>query len=508
MNNTILKVSVFLSRSTIHCLILGFLSLSLLLIGITKPFIGIHDFNSVDYGIYARNHVNYGILTTKAGMATNAVKIHAATPRFSYYTHHPTLFSLLLAFSYSLFGFSELSTRAVPIFFSIFSVFGIYLLSKSLGGKLVGFFSALVFILNPMFLYYGKLPAHEPMLLCFGVWLLYLYKKWIETGKTAYFRSLGIITALIGLTGWPGYFFIPVLTVHSYIQNRKRWKKTLYLWGILVATFLIHLAHVWILTGSVTGGGLIEVLLFRMNRDSSLMADMVGFSWGKYLLQQIRWFIAFFTKPTLFASFGWTILFLYQGYKKKVSKESAFVALVLGIALLYPLIFSNAVFIHDYLNIYFLPFVSVSAVLFIVFVLSRFTSRTLSKAAILFCFTVLVGLSAKNFYLALQQSENARVGYELGVKLHSLTKEDESTVVFASQFGNFYSRFVDYYSERNVQYREDSLEELQKNLPTMAGKYKYMVVVPSHFQDNRVITYLQSSYPSWEDGGFIFYKLY
>lgn len=199
---------------------------------ISKPFYGIHDYNGVDYGNHARNHVKYGYLATKFGMATDAGIFDKDAFSPSYYTHHPALLTVLISFSYRLLGINEFSTRMVPILFSMCMIGGLYLVSSYILGRIYGIIVVLSAISTPMFIYYAKLPAHEPLLLCMGIWLIYAYIQWIDS-HWSYYPLLGI-TLLIGLTGWPGYFFIPAVSFHALLFNRVKFKQTLYLWLISI----------------------------------------------------------------------------------------------------------------------------------------------------------------------------------------------------------------------------------------------------------------------------------
>lgn len=58
--------------------------------GINKPFIGHHDWNSAWFATIARNHLRYGLLTTKLGQTLNVGEGYRRD-ELGFHTHHPPL---------------------------------------------------------------------------------------------------------------------------------------------------------------------------------------------------------------------------------------------------------------------------------------------------------------------------------------------------------------------------------------------------------------------------------
>jgi 4-amino-4-deoxy-L-arabinose transferase-like glycosyltransferase len=494
-------------NSWLHLSLLLIISIFFLTRGITKPFIGIHDFNGVDYGISAKNNLKFGLQTTKLGMMEVAGE--SVTPaKFSYYTHHPALLVLLISLSYFLLGISEWATRLVPICFSLASVVGIYMVGKTVGNKWIGLAAGLFFIATPMFLYYGKIPAHEPLLLALGIWLGYAYIIWLQGKDERYYHLMLGLTLGVGLTGWPGYFFIPGMLLHCLLFNRKQFGKLAILPVILILTFGIHLGHLKILTNDFFGGGFKDVFLFRANQTQSVQTQIIGFTWLKYIQQEFKWFLAFFTKPFIglvCVNIFLTVLAFIK--TKTVTKEAKAILLFLLMAVGYPLVFSNAVFIHDYLNIYLLPFVVLSAgtglfQLTKVFVLSEQLYGLISILVVL-----LSGFSGWNFYQALQNSTNSQSGRDLAIAVNNLTKPSEKVLVEASQFRDFYGRFAQFYSDRTISFSNHQQENWQQEIKGIEQQYTYIITVDNHLPDSSIVGDLDGHYPTTKLGEFNFYKL-
>src|SRR3989344_2554478 len=111
-------------------LLVSLISLLILLVGINRPLAGQHDWNSVFFGNAARNHVRYGLLTTKLGVVTNVG--YFPQENLSYYTHHPILMPLLLAGSMRIFGITEWAIRLVPIISATVLIYFLFKLVQQL----------------------------------------------------------------------------------------------------------------------------------------------------------------------------------------------------------------------------------------------------------------------------------------------------------------------------------------------------------------------------------------
>lgn len=133
--------------------------------------------------------------------------------------------------------------------------------------------------------------------------------------------------------------------------------------------FFLHLAHVKILTGSFIGGGLLDVFFFRFNPIAT--SSLYGFSYSRFIIQELRMIIVYFTRVIVFFSFLWIIYklfwqrFLFSPSKLPKFQDDILLLLLLPFGLTPILLFQNLAFIHDYMIYYLLPFVTLStAVIF------------------------------------------------------------------------------------------------------------------------------------------------
>ena len=130
--------------------------------------------------------------------------------------------------------------------------------------RVVGLSSVLI-IFTPMLRYFSHMPSQEALMIFFSVFSVNLYLSLILKPKPKHQYELYLVTILNGLTGWAGYFIYPILAVHAFFNHKKILPIILKSIVLLFFTFSLHLTHTYLLTGSLTGGGLIQALLLRLN---------------------------------------------------------------------------------------------------------------------------------------------------------------------------------------------------------------------------------------------------
>ena len=320
-------------------LIIFLLGVTVLSHNLAKPFYGHHDWNGVYYGNIAKNYLNLGFLQTKLGQVTN-FKPQPNEP-LNFYTHYPPLYPILLALFYRIFGTTDLVARLLSVSLTLGSFIIVYLIGFNLTrSKLASFASGLV-MLTPMIRYFSKMPSQEALMIFLSVFSIHC----LLTKKNRWFYFSVIAN---GLSGWAGYFLYPLL---FFLNRRLAIKACL----LLSVTFFLHLLHTYLLTGSILGGGILDALLLRLGLFPLLgkvEPELPGqFSWIAYLIKEVRIL-------TIYYSFS---LLLLSGLGLFFSRRLRPILLVLLFwGLSYPLIFSNVVFVHEYFNLFFWPFLALS----------------------------------------------------------------------------------------------------------------------------------------------------
>jgi len=374
---------------------------------LAKPFIGHHDWNGVFYSQIARNYLRFGLLETKLGQLTGPD---------SFYTHYPPLFPLTLAAAFKVFGISDLVSRLVPVGLTIAGLLVLYRISSS--------WVVIAVALTPMLRYFGQMPSQEPLIIFLTLLSFYFFRK---KNRVGFYLSV----ILNGLSGWAGYFFYPLL----FFLNR-RWAIKACL--LLVMTFFLHLLHVYILTGSFSGGGIFDALLLRLGFFPMLgktEPELAGqFTWLAYLIKEARMLTVYYTFTLLsLAALGLLLC------RDKIT------LIFLAWGLSYPLIFSNVVFVHEYFNVFFWPFLALSLV--------NLINRIRLKPILVLIIFLGIFLERNKFYQALVKTKAFEPGYQLGLEINRLIPFGQTyTVVNSREFIESQNLFIDYYSDRQIEY--------------------------------------------------------
>ena len=261
-----------------------------------------------------------------------------------------------------------------------------------------------------MFIYFGKMPVHEIPLMFFVLGTFYFY-------LTNRFRPMAAFIILAILTTWPGYFLIPAITIHSLI-TRKFNKKLLILWIFAPLLFLLHLLHNYSVTGDLFGGGLREIFLLRIS----------GVSLVPYITTLARW--------------SWTYYFLLiplslVGLFKSKRKDISLIFLVYAIC--YPIIFRDASFRHDYLLIYFWPFLALSSALVI------------KKYFLAFFVIAVIVVFRWNFIMALENSDIYKESVRFGQYINANSSPKEKIqAITADPSVPWDGWFIGYYADRSI----------------------------------------------------------
>ncbi len=438
-------------KNLVPYFIIIFLASFILLNNYQKPLTGHHDWNSVYYGNIARNYLKLGLASTRLGQATSSGLMPTD---LHYYTHYPPMLPLSLTLSYKILGVSDFSTRLVPIIFSIFILLLIFSIARQLKLSKLASLSTVLVSFTPMYRYFGKMADQESLLIAFTLWSLLLYIK-LQKNPTKKTKNLFYLSVILNaLTAWAGYFLYPILLIHSLIFNKKLTKIIIKSITLLIIVFALHLFHTFLLTGSFSGGGLFDALLLRLGishlrgeTDPSLRQ----YTLQKYLIQQARWITIYFTQTLLVAG-GLTLSLL--GFKIKQLKKFTLIKQVILILLLwaltYPIIFSNVVFIHEYFNFFFLPFLSLS----LAWLINKIQAKS-EKIAIILFFVVggLIFFERLSFYQALEKTQAHQSGYKLGSLINQITNVTDSSLIIASRdyLGN-QEPFIKFYADRAVMF--------------------------------------------------------
>lgn len=420
--------------------------ISLLLIGqnLDKPFWGEHDWNGVRYGNIARNYLRYSFYETKLGQVENSGII--SKNDFEFYTHYPPLLPMLIAFSYKLLGISEISTRMVPLLFTAGSIVMFFLIGSHFWGLKGGITSASLALVTPIVLYFGKNPVHDPLVVFLVLLSFWGYLKYKNSKKGIYVTVFLAGLVLAEMMAWAGYFWISALTLVSLLKRNFREVRFLVpFWIITLIIFVLHFVHVYILTGFFGGGTLLESFLQRTGISKAVQPE--GYTLLSYLSQIRIWMFTLFTAIITLLSLIWLVSRI-----KLSSLEDEYILSLGVLGGLYAIIFSNALFIHNYLIIYFLPFVVLSSTSLLI---NLFNSLSLRVASLLILVVIfLVSIEKRSFVQALDKSDGDKFAVEIGQEINGRTSINDKILITPKNFSYSADNFLKFYSDRNLTYSE------------------------------------------------------
>jgi len=194
---------------------------------VTFPVLGWHSWRQSDTASIARNFFENGFNILYPQVNWGGTTTGYVESEFHIY---PFIVSLL----YSVFGVDDMWGRIVSIIFSIFTVYGIYLLVRKIIDERTALWSALIYAILPLNIYYGRAFMPESGMLMCSVYSIYFFSEWVDIGSvktlivSCLFTSLAILmklpTLYIGLPlfylAWQKYriklFTKPVLYIFAF----------------------------------------------------------------------------------------------------------------------------------------------------------------------------------------------------------------------------------------------------------------------------------------------------
>lgn len=207
------------------------LSVLIRIIGITSPIIGWHSWRQSDTASIARNFYENGhnILYPQinwGGTGTGYVE--------SEFQIYPIIVSVL----YSTFGFYDIFGRILSVFFSLLTVYGIYLLVRKIINEGTALWAALIYAILPLNIFYGRSFMPDAAMLMCSVYGIYFFSEWLDKNRMQYYLAGWLFITLAVLMKLPTlYIGLPLfyLAFHKY-----RWSlfRNIYLY-LLTAAILI-----------------------------------------------------------------------------------------------------------------------------------------------------------------------------------------------------------------------------------------------------------------------------
>lgn len=457
-----------------------------LVVNINKPLSGHHDFVPAFNGVIAKNYLKFGAWNLKFGQTS--LQYDNLSDVKNFYTHYLPTYPLLLSLFFYLFGDSEVVIRSLPLLFSVISVLSLFFITQRLWNSKTALLVTIFFIFNPMFTYFGKISGIEPVIISMILLSFYFYIRWIDT-QANIDLVLSLFACLVGgLFGWQMNYFGGVIFIYSLLTKKLNLRILLFA-IILLSTFALQFIHAFILTGSFLDKELIDSFKSRVT-ETSISFGGKDFSLRDYIKQEIAILQAYFTRILL----GLSLLYVFTNLNFKFTKQKAIVISLMALGLGHPIIFSKYVFIHDYLNIYLLPFLALAGGLGLIQVINWLKKLRLNifliytfAAVIIFSF-----LTERLSYTTALLKTNMHIqGKEMADIINKYSTKDRDIAIVSPRFNEFYGFFTDFYADPTFDViGESKLDDAKK------FKYSYLIFIDEDIRDQEKYKKIVSRYKS------------
>lgn len=438
------------------------LAFLLLIIKINKPFIGHHDWNGVFFGNVLRNTKKFGFWKTKFGAVYTFMPQEAS--EFNFYTHYPLGFRAFLGISTKFLGVSEFSMRLTAVLFSLLALYLFYRLTAQIFDWKIAFSAGLFFILNPMFLYFGKMPVHEVFGLPFIIWSFNSYLNYFQK-KSKKNKLLLILSLFLACqTVWSAYYLTPLFIFHYWIFKKPKLRNNGFFFLLLIPVFcfLSYLALTYWQTAS-WHNNIFSTLLFRMQIGEQ--ASRYQFTFSQYWKQQILWLTVYFSRIACFLALIYGLIITKKFIKKDWTYLNGLTAVIFIFPFIDLIIFPNLCFIHDYKLYYFLislPLLAGAGAWYLFKKIRFFQKRRLAPpAALVFIFAFII-LERGNYLKALIKSDSSRQAYDLANLIKQKTNPEDLILVASPSFGEHLEPFFIFYGQRKAIFFKPNLDDFKK----------------------------------------------
>ncbi|NMC36359.1 hypothetical protein GYA49_04915 [Candidatus Beckwithbacteria bacterium] len=466
---------------------------------ITKPFYGHHDFNSNIWTLIAKNNLKDGLFCTKFAQSTAYWPVQNCQHRF--YMNTPSLMSWVVTGFYALFGLGEWVGRLPFALLSTATAILLYFLVKRLYSWREGVGASFFMMATPMFRYFGKLMTHDVIALFGTILALYLFVLWLQKSKNIYLYALWATAFLLGLTAWMAYPFFLVLAVYTFIVYRKKFFSVLPTIFILIATFIAHQVHIRLAEGVWKAGELFQQFAVRTNLSSIVVvseakqATAVSFSLNQFVARIFEWLNKLYTLPLVLLALAFGCLLIYKLYKKQKIGFAEQIIAVFGIfGLINILVFSEYVYIHDFLTIYLAPFLAMTAV-YGLQKLAQYADIGAVEQCIIAVFGIIAVFFLGNSYARTLLNSNQNEGFYYLSYIIRDQGLDKAYLIESKTYSDRYPILWNYdYGVRQLAGRYDNLASFKKDQQNIEKEFDSLIFSYNEEMDPALVKYLEKTY--------------
>jgi 4-amino-4-deoxy-L-arabinose transferase-like glycosyltransferase len=150
--------------------------------------------------------------------------------------HEFPLYTYLIAILYKILGFHEIIGRLVAIAFSMGSLWFLYLLGKRYFDKTSAIVACGFFAVLPFSVYYSRTFMPEAAMLFFSISMVYMFARWLDTGKWSDFIFASLFATLAFLVKLPTLYMGGPLLFLAWNKFRGKifYQPRLYLFVVMI----------------------------------------------------------------------------------------------------------------------------------------------------------------------------------------------------------------------------------------------------------------------------------
>jgi len=473
--------------------------------GMSRPWGNDHNgFLAKEKAAFAIDYLRLGLWHTGLGQRMDeGGTIDSALKRYSYYVRHPAGISLLTAGSFFLFGITEWASRLVAILLNVGILLALYRFFGTYWDGAIAQLALFFVVGSPMMFYSRHLLAFELLALFFMSVALSLYATWQVTGRP-HALVLLIGTLLVGMLfgDWQVYFLVPSLVVHHLLFTNAPDRKIFLLAPLPGLAFLVYLAYVRWLTGSVggegTGGLLWANMLLRMNLSQhAASANITVSKWVRFLLGHYDYFYTPVLGVFMLVFLASCALTLARR-ERLTAQEGLILCYILGIVA-YFAVFSHAFMCCEFMLLFFLPVSGVVASSVLVGHLRLVVCRANSWVRRMVFVAVLGSCCAAVLVFAYPQARRFYLMQNRDLPLNSFfARHHDDVIVTFDEDASFY-QLRPYLQLRTVR-RVWGVDELRRVLEEGRGRFGYVVIKKDSPPDQRLWALLVARYASQRIG--------
>lgn len=185
------------------------------------------------------------------------------------------IYTFVVSLLYSIFGVADFWGRFVSVVSSVLTVYGLYLMVRRILNERVAFWSALIYAILPLNVFYGRAFMPESSMLMYSVLGLYFFSVWVDSEQPLHLVLSGLFISMAVLLKLPClYLGLPILFMAwNKFGAKALIKPALILYVLIVLAPVVlwyYHAHQMFLNGGVSVGiwtfgtdkwGMFELLL-------------------------------------------------------------------------------------------------------------------------------------------------------------------------------------------------------------------------------------------------------